>query len=245
MENIESWACSFSGCDGGYLSANTWLCGIEWGGGSKKPDYYEKTLPEEIKKGSAEVNLEWHDWADSLTYPYGISFAKLYQAIKGRNVEDYQYVLKLTGKELFKMNLYPIAFDSTDHNLWHQYGLDKITGFKSKFLFNTWCFFNRFPFFAELRRKHNPKLIICTGIDYLRDFLMFFGGNTSIERLNIDHVSPISVANSYDRQFFWVKLPPNTLLVVVPFFSGRYGLNSNYLLQEIGAKIKSLLDQSI
>ncbi len=33
-ENFKDWACSLSGCDGGNLKADTWLCGIEWGGGS-------------------------------------------------------------------------------------------------------------------------------------------------------------------------------------------------------------------
>ena len=31
-DNFKKWACSLSGCDGGNLMADTWLCGIEWGG---------------------------------------------------------------------------------------------------------------------------------------------------------------------------------------------------------------------
>ena len=163
-KNLKEWACSLSGCDGGNINADIWLCGIEWGGGSRD-NYYEYDLLEEINKGSVSADIEQHDWADSISYPYGRSFAKLYTAINGGKVGDYKEVSSLNGSELFKANLYPIAFDSTDHDLWHKNKLDEITGFENKYLFNTWCFFNRFPVFSSLRKKYKPKLIICTGID--------------------------------------------------------------------------------
>jgi len=134
--NLKDWACSLSGCDGGNVEADIWLCGIEWGGGSHGT-YYEKDLLREINSGSVDINLDKFDWADSITYPYGRSFAKLYTSIHDGTVENYRQVANLTGYELFKANLYPIAFDSTDHNLWHKNNLDKITGFENKFLFNT------------------------------------------------------------------------------------------------------------
>ncbi|MEC4686653.1 MAG: hypothetical protein VST71_13100 [Nitrospirota bacterium] len=49
-ENMRLWACSLSGCDGGNINSDIWLCGIEWGGGSDG-NYYEKDLPQEINKG--------------------------------------------------------------------------------------------------------------------------------------------------------------------------------------------------
>jgi hypothetical protein len=239
-ESLKKWACSFSGCDGGNANSDTWLCGIEWGGGSYEDGkYYKEDLPNEIKKGSVEADKKF-DWKRSVTYRYGISFAKLYTAINGKDVANYTDVVKLTGNELFKLNLYPIAFDSTDHNLWQKYGLEKITGFQSKYLFNIWCLFNRFPFFAKIREDEKPKLIICTGINYLFDFLIFFGAK-NIEKIQIDSIKPQSENNAYDRNYYWVKID-KTLLVVIPFFSGRYGLNSNYLLQQMGERIKNLLN---
>jgi len=240
-KNIRDWACSLSGCDGGNINADIWLCGIEWGGGSRD-NYYKEYLPKEISSGKVFPNNDKFDWKDSITYPYGRSFAKLYSAIIGCKVEEYKQVSDLDGKELFKTNLYPIAFDSTDHNLWHENKLDEITGFENKYLFNTWCFFNRFPAFSRLRKKHKPKLIICTGVDYLRDFMMFFGGNENIDKLNTEKLIPKSDSNKYDRTYYWVRIDAHSLLVVIPFFSGRYGLNSNYLLQELGNKIKLLVD---
>lgn len=241
-KNFREWACSLSGCDGGNIDANIWLCGIEWGGGSQG-NYYEKDLPVEISKGAAIPPTDKYDWENSITYTYGRSFAKLYTAINGGQAENYTKVLNLSGKEIFKLNLYPIAFDSTDHNLWLKNKLNEITGFENKYLFNTWCFFNRFPTFSNLRKKHKPKLIICTGIDYLRDFLMFFGSNENIEELNTGKIIPKSEKNKYDRTFYWVNIDNNTLLVVIPFFSGRYGLNSNHLLEEMGERIKGLLEK--
>lgn len=239
--NLRDWACSLSGCDGGNIASDIWLCGIEWGAGSYGT-YYEVDLPQEISKGAVDNGRDKFDWKDSITYPYGRSFAKLYTSIQGGNVDDYRQVANLSGDEIYKLNLYPIAFDSTDHNLWHTYGLDKLTGFENKYLFNTWCFFNRSSVFRKLRKKHKPKLIIGTGVDYLRDFMMFFGDNESIEKLNTGKISADSSRNTYERTYYWVKLDVDTTLVVIPFFSGRYGLNSNFLLQEMGNRIKCILD---
>ncbi len=245
-ENLKEWARSFSGCDGGNPNADIWLCGIEWGyAGTKDEDkekrenYYKNELPEEIKKGAIELDSEKFNWKDSINYTYGRSFAKLYTTITNGKVEDYANVKNLTGDELFKLNLYPIAFNSTNHNLWEYNKLNKVTGFKSKYLFNTWCFFNRSQFYVEIRKYHNPKLIICTGVNYLRDFLMFFGGN-NIDKLKTKTIKAKSKANTYNRTYYYVKIE-KTLLVVIPFFSGRYGLNSNYLLQKMGEEIAKLL----
>jgi hypothetical protein len=248
-KEFKDWACSFSGCDGGNPNADIWLCGIEWGYIGKedeKENYYKKELPKEIKKGVAETDSSFK-WADSITYPYGRSFAKLYQAIQGENVESYKDVSNLIGDELFKLNLYPIAFNHTGHDLWHKYGVDKITGFDNKYLFNTWCFFNRFPAFTKFKKelKKRPKLIVCTGVDYLRDFLMCFGGNANIDKIKIGKIKPNSENNKIknsngERTYYYVK-SDETLLIVMPFFS-RGGLNSNHLLQEMGNRIRELLN---
>lgn len=239
-ENIKKWACSFSGCDGGNSNADIWLCGIEWGSGSEEEEKYYKELPNKINKGAVEIKGKKFDWKDSITYTYDRSFAKLYTAIQDGNITDYKNVKELSGDELFKLNLYHIAFDFTDHSLWQKYKLNEITGFKNKYLFNIWCFFNRFPFFSKTRKENNPKLIICTGVDYLRDFLMCFGAE-NFSKIQTDIIKAQSTANEYDKSYYWVKVD-KTLLIVIPFFSGRYGLNSDYLLQEMGNKIRGLLN---
>lgn len=245
-KEFKDWACSFSGCDGGNPTADIWLCGIEWGyiaEENEKIEYYKEELPKEIIRGETKNPSKEFKWKDSLTYPYGRSFAKLYKAIKGENVDCYREDIE-NNEILFRLNLYPIAFSSTDHNLWEDYELNKTTGFDSKYLFNTWCFFNRLPFFNSLREEHKPKLIICTGVNYLRDFLMCFGGK-DIGKLQTGEIEPNSEKNKTKsgrgRIFYYVKVG-QTLLMIIPFLSGVHGLNSNYLLQEMGNEIKDILD---
>lgn len=236
QQQVKEWACSFSGCDGGNPNAPIWLCGIEWGLRVKDGESYYQKLAEQIMAGPIPLTQTQFPWADSLTYPYGLSFAKLYQVIQGQAIDSHQDVKLLSGDELFKLNLYPIAFNSTDSGLWQQHGFDSLTGFSSKSLFNNWCFFNRFPFFAELKQKHKPKLIICTGINYLTDFLMFFGGVKQVDRI---YEAKLLANSPEKRTIYWTSLD-GTLLVVLPFLSGRYGLNSNALLQAAGEKIATL-----
>lgn len=240
---FQEWACSLSGCDGGNIHADVWLCGIEWGGASQS-NYYER-LSSEIQMGAVASETEAFNWAESVTYSYGRNFAKLFCAMNGGKVEDFKekiHTQQWDGSELFKLNLYPIAFDSTDHNLWHQHDLHKITGFQEKFLFQTWCSMNRFPAFSKLMEKHAPRIVIGTGVSYLRDFFTCFGGSQiNSQFIEIGELSRVSQANQrYKRRYYWVKINNRTTLVVIPFLSGPAGLNSNALLQEMGEKIQKI-----
>lgn len=246
-DNFKKWACSLSGCDGGNFYADTWLCGIEWGAGSQDDGiYYKKDLPEEIAAGTATPPHEKFDWQESITYPYGRSFAELYTAMKGKNIESYkEFIAGLDGSELFKLNLYPIAFDSTDEGLWEKYKLDEITGFDEKHLFQTWCFLNRFPAISAIREgrlPRPPKLIIGTGISYLLNFIMCFGWDQySCGTIRYGDIEPVSENNKRKkRRYYWIELDGHTTLVIVPFFSGPYGLNSDYLLEEMGKRIREI-----
>ncbi|EHR42585.1 hypothetical protein [Alishewanella jeotgali] len=236
LDKIKPWACSFSGCDGGNPEADTWLCGIEWGLEPDAADEYYTRLKQQMQAGAVKVTKTNFDWRHSISYPYGVRFAKLYQAINQQPVQSYRSVAELSGEQLFKLNLYPIAFNSTADDLWHQYRFDEATSFPSKLLFNNWCFFNRFPFYAALRKQYQPKLIICTGVNYLKDFLMFFAGSDGVRTIESE---VISINATEKRTLYWSKVD-NTLLVVLPFFSGRFGLNSDALLQAFGSRIAQL-----
>jgi hypothetical protein len=244
--NFIQWARSLSGCDGGDPKAKFWLCGIEWGYGKKDgnpEEYYNIELRQEIEKGKYEPAGIYH-WEDTLKHTYGRNVAKLYYAIIGKNVADYRNVVtECDGSEIFKMNLYPIAFNNTDDQLWKKYHLNELTGFEEKNLFKTWCFLNRFPAILSLVNQYQPHLIIGTGISYLTDFFVCFAGDAS--KNTIINFGEVVLKTKEDkdikRSYYWAKLKNGTTLVVVPFFSGSYGLNSNDLIQEIGNKIKQLL----
>lgn len=236
-ENFIKWACSLSGCDGGSPDAKIWISGIEWGFIGDPSNYYKNELPAEIAKGEYKPDLQEYPWKHSFTYPYGKSLAKLYCAIKGYDVKNYQEIAHKKNNELFKTNLYPIAFNSIDPSLWKYYKIDELTGFAEKNLFKTWCFLHRFPAIAKLAREKSPKLIIGTGVSYLTDFFACYAGNTNINTtINIGKLT-----RTKDRSYYWAKLSNGTILVVIPFFSSQFGLNSDYLLQEMGEKIKELV----
>ncbi len=110
----------------------------------KKGKYYKEELPNGIKKGNIETINQAYNWkAIVILLAMLLALLSFMLAIKGKKVEDYkEFVMgEWDGSEIFKMNLYPIAFDSTDENLWHQYGLNKITGFD--------------------RKTHFPNLVLC------------------------------------------------------------------------------------
>ena len=142
--------------------------------------------------------------------------------------------------EIFKMNLYPIAFPNTDDGLWDKYGLTKITGLPSKEIYRTWCFLHRFPAINKQVTNYSPKYIIATGISYLTDFVVCFSGEKSDEMIHKEEIKPQSEANKSTRNFYWRRLNQKTILVVTPFFGGPNGMNSDYLLQQLGERIRNL-----
>lgn len=241
---VQKWARSMSGCDGGNQNAPVWLCGIEPGGGGKgEDDYYKKQLEPEIANGEPPERSDIYNWAEHNKYRFGKSFAKLYSAYKEQDMRNYlSYTQSLKGDEVFKLNLYPIAFVSTNESHWHYHDLDSITGFSHKHLFNLWCEHHRFPYFAELRKKHHPELIVCCGLNYLSKFLLFFGADApEVAKLKIEVIPCESgSARNAPRRMYVTKIGMNTLFVCIPFFSGSYGLNSNQMLTYVGNKLREL-----
>ena len=238
------WASSLSGCNGGNPNAEIWVCGIESGlKNDNSEGYYSGELLNQVSKG-AFIPSEKYDWKSHTTYKYGISMAKLYSAIKGRNVECYKELENESeNNQIFQLNLYPIAFNSTKSDLWKQHKMHEFTGFEEKHLFKTWCFLHRFPKISKMVSKENysPKLIIGTGINYITDFFACFAGTSGIDaKIHIGEI-PASENNKKKRNYYWAKLNNGTVLVVVPFFSSQSGLHSNYLLQKMGEEIRKLV----
>ena len=252
--NFARWACSFSGCDGGDLdNSEIWVSGIEWGYGKLKSDsaeeherklksYYNDGLAKEFKS-SEPLYENTYDIGEKSGHQFGRTFAKLYAAINGHKVSDYEKVVAETnGTEVFKLNLYPISFPETADSYWQQYGLQSITGLATKPLYRTWCSLQRFPFFAEQVRKKKPKLIIGAGKTYLNEFALAFGGERGISELGRIQIEPDSGKNGRIRDLYWGRIGGHTTLVVTPFFGRPQNLNSDYLIGQFGKEIQGLLD---
>lgn len=246
---FREWACSLSGCDGGNQSAETWLCGIEWGYAGSDPSgavsYYKQALPVEIAAGAYTPDKKYV-WEEQQQYPFGKSLAKLYSAYRGYKVDDYERQLNSFGdSNLLKLNLYPIAFRHIGGELWRTYDLEGLTGFKDKELYRIWCFFNRFPKFVELAKRKKPKLIVGTGVSYLLDFFACFAGNEGLaSQIHVGTIDPQSPNNRNARTYYWCRLATGTTLAVIPFFSGSNGLNSNYLLEKMGNRLREIVDDA-
>lgn len=228
-ENLKDWVCSFSGCSGGNIDADIWLCGIEWGykdaTEEQREHYYNKKLLEEIKNGKVELNSNYDMFSD-LTPQYNLKAKKIYAAITDKE----------QGK-LLKLNLSPIAFRKDDPSLWNN-DIIKATGYETKESFiqdlvNT----HRFK---GIRDKYKPKVIIGIGVTHKNNFAKSFFGRT----INFTHGNIVaqSEKNKRTRNFYHTK-HDGTLLVVIPFLGFRITeLNSDYLLQETGRKIKELFN---
>jgi len=251
---FKEWACSFSGCDAGNIQSPIWISGIEWGFGKKRTEsdqeyadklkkYYSEELPEEISKGFYEGRYKNYEMGnEALTYQYGQKVAKLYTAIQGKDISESIEIAKSSkGSEIFRMNLYPISFPNEGDELWDKYGLEGITGLQSKQIYRTWCFLHRFPWIAEQVKQHKPKLLIGTGIGYLTDFIVSFGGSNLAEFINKETIigDPANPKTS-TRTMYWTKINEQTTIVITPFFGGVYGLNSDALLRAFGNKINDI-----
>lgn len=233
-QNFIEWACSLSGCNGGDPKADIWISGIEYGMGEDSENYYS-SLSKEISKGKCS-KPKTYNLNEVVKYRYDQNAIKLYCAIKNIKTGYKEVAKNSNGSEIFKLNLYPIAFKSTDPKLWTKYNLDKITGFKEKQMFKTWCFFHRFPNFAEMVKKYSPKLVIGTGVSYLTDFFAFYAGNNNIN--SIIETGVIKNKNGSNFRYYWSKINEGkTTLFVVPFLLGQSGLSSNYLIEKMGQTI--------
>lgn len=248
-KEFREWACSLSGCDGGNPDADVWLCGIEWGyagsDSTKAYRYYQKELPDEIKAGAYTPSNEY-DWQKHQEYPYGKSVAKLCAAYDGYPVSEYwKHVDSFSTSDLFKLNLYPISFRHIGGELWHEYELENTTGFKDKELYRIWCFFNRFPEFVKLARDKKPNLIIGTGVSYLLDFFACFAGNEGLaSHIQVGRLEPQSLKNKGIRTYYHCRLSTGTTLAVIPFFSGSNGLNSDYLVGQMGKELRNIVNRN-
>ncbi|KAA6230598.1 hypothetical protein FP507_10085 [Chlorobium phaeovibrioides] len=248
------WACSYAGCDCGDIESPIWLCGIEWGFSkeygdtheqysSKQNNYYAQALKNEIAKGGCEASKSNYfcddhdeDPGGRLKYPYIRSAAKLLGALKGWDINDLEVVKsRALNDNIFHINLYPIAFPHESDELWLANSMPDVTGLATKQLYRTWCMLNRFPWIADQVEKHKPAVFIGTGIGYLADFIVCCGGKRIIDNVKREEITgdPNNPATT-TRALYWARVNEKTILAVIPFFTGRYGLNSNELIRKFG-----------
>ena len=164
---------------------------------------------------------------------------KLLGAINGFSVSEYkrfaETVKPFTKGEhgYFKMNLFPLAFKNTSHQLWEE-AFAKATGLDQKSDYLEWIRTNRFPVMKSWVEAYSPKLIICVGIGYLSDYQRAFADDgLEFHRRLID-----------DRELNWAVNGNGTIMVVIPFMVNRNGLTKNVTIQRFGDQIRLLGSQA-
>jgi hypothetical protein len=245
MVNVifEKWATEFSGSDGGDIGnpkdPSIWFCGIEWGGGHPADEHeLHKIFMENVSKpavGYEKANGD-PDWEENIKVRFNWQAMKLLSAINGGYVSDYKLFAEnvrpfVKGEQgYYKMNLYPLAFRNTDHQLWKS-AFAKATCFEKKQEYIDWIASSRFPLMKSWVQAYEPKLIICTGITYASNFRMAF----------VDDGLEFKSESIDDRELHWVVNKNGTTVVVIPFMLNRYGLTRNISIQKFGEKIRALL----
>ena len=240
--DFEKWALGFSGCDGGNLSGPLWFCGIEYGQNDdaeslKRAFLDDVSTPSSIPDDAEDLRIK------ELVHQYNVKLLKMYSAILGKDVGDYRAAAldnKYLSKngQLFKMNLYPIAFGDTKDDLW---GNDhfKLTGMPTKTIYKAWCQINRFKEINNWVKNAVPRAIICTGVNLRHEFAMAFCGFENVHA-DLAKLKPL-VNHDGTRTFYWMPINNNkTILFVTPFFGNAYGLNKDEHFTDIGSRVREI-----
>lgn len=235
---FETWAKSYSGCDGGDIGSPDrraiWLCGIEWGGARTV-----EGLQAEMRRGESRPPEGYRNASDNLAYIFNRQAMKILSAIHGTTVSGYRDFCAQAqpfaqgSSGYFKMNLYPIAFKDTNQTRWHE-EFAAATGFEKKSGYIDWCRKHRFPQMRQWAATARPKLILCLGKSYLGDFQRAFHGESAA----FTHDPPID-----GHDLWWSVNGDSTLVVVIPFMVNRHGLTRNDSIQKFGARIAHLMEQ--
>jgi hypothetical protein len=228
---FSEWAKSYSGCDGGNVSGSIWFCGIEFGGSDT-----EESLTFEKQENPPYVDESYRD--KFKTYQYNWKVLKIYSTLIGDNPSNYKTVYVKSrafnrDSDVFKINLYPIAFHDENSELWEEMHYQK-TGLPTKHQYQAWCQVNRFPVIRSWVQENKPKAIICTGTTYLREFVLAFGGIKHLfQPLNKESLSGGSLLH-------WTPINQGqTILFITPFL-GQGGLKSDAQIESHASKIRDI-----
>lgn len=232
---FENWGLRYSGCDGGDIGSPTnpaiWVCGIEWGGGHT-PESLASHMGEDVN----QPPRGYADWKENLAYIFNWQVMKILSVLDGGITSEYKRFAERAqpfvegGRGYFKMNLYPIGFKDTSHIRWHD-NFSTITGFQSKADYLAWCSAFRFPRMRKWAEQAAPKLILCLGKTYIKEFRSAF----------YDEGSELTHEVIDDRDLFWGVNSQGSVVAVIPFMVNRNGLVKNASIQRFGERISQLL----
>jgi len=230
MGKIKENENSFLGMDGGKISSNIWVCGVEFGSDVELMAKYYNTFVKYYEERGLKVPYRKDCPKIFLKSTYDRFLAVMYICLfKEEEIKlplDAERIEKVLKKELynenseiFKMNLFPLAKKDVSWNA----DIENIFGISKEIYYGSF-FNNRMGFIKQIIQKFEPKLIICTSPkDYKDYFVEAFLGNNEIINYSWDYL----VINE-DKKFK-ISLYDNgkTKVVIAPFL-GRGNLSSHY-----------------
>lgn len=240
-DSFKKLALSHYGYDGGNLQSSFWISGIEWGGGIKAEE-----LEHDIKKGPVVYARSTDLLSERLQYTkynFDRVWLKILAKVLGHNISDFRKMIDEETKALtangpmMKFNLYPISFKNTSSEQWNR-DLYQLTGFPTKELYIAWVQTYRFKFFNDLVKQYSPKIVLCSGTTFKRDFLLAFGG---IESLFATPLEKIQISESKDVLVYQSALSSNTKICIAPFFGSIHGTKSDEECNVLGSFLRSKL----
>lgn len=236
--NFCNWALGFAGCDGGDIGnineQSIWFCGIEWGGGF---DTDKDGLKDIFNNNSEKIPEGYDNWNENIAYRYNSQAMKLLSVIHNYELKDYKAFAEnkkpfvKNQKGFFKLNLYPIAFKNTSHDLWEA-NISEVTNFQTKHDYISWIKENRFPIMNKWVKDFSPKLVICTGITYSDDFKRAFSDNNA--EFNKEIIE--------NHEMLWCKNNNGSKIIIIPFMINPNGLNKDENIEKFGQRIKEILN---
>lgn len=281
--DFSDWATSFSGCDGADLNAPIWFCGIE-DGGIEMPKEYKCISKDDLQgisysKGDTECRTCFPKFFTN--NPYDMNALKLHAAIFSEFRPNGEFIINdidepepspdgarkyaekhrayekhpTNARSIFKLNLYPWAFPSTDENHWGEAQI-KISGLLTKELYKAWCVERRIMSINSwIPTTNKPRVIIGTG-NYLNEFLLAFRKFDSVDSFvstlcelkknlkEFDRNTSELLSNKTKNKFkcYFHQKNDDPLLVVVPFL-GVGGISSHKDINAIGSWISDLLEE--
>ena len=242
-EEFKKWALGWSGCHGGDISEGSiWICGIEWGGQYNNPQELRNEFNRDVSKPPDGYCAKEGNFASQ----FDIAVFKIINAFNGEDIQskyyrDLPFKPFVKGeKGFFKLNLFPLAFSSTDPALWTACYKDA-TGFKMKDEYKDWCRINRFVKIKKWVEDYKPKAVICFGnTETYDDFLLVFNGSNTNKLKD----RGITFKNNERKLYFTELNNMYMYLIICPFPLYPNGLNSDGLRQKCGEIISEIITEN-
>lgn len=229
----ESMLVEFDGCDndrpGSPESPAIWVFGIEPG----------DSIADKLARSKAGSKLnssanQSYSIERQLKWPFNQKTFKLLAAIEGET--DYKaFAMRelpfVEGSEgYFKGNIYPCACNNVAE--WSSETADEIGCSKEKYV--QWCNEHRIPAIHTWVKKYQPKVFIGVGASYRMIFSRaVFGHEVELEEIQIPGKSQVKTIYSH--------MDNACRLVVIPHFSGPYGMNCNRSIQGVGQYVAGFI----